>query len=165
MAAQWTKSRFPRCRTMNFQIATPPRVFKIFSKGLLQSLHTSSGYKTTQPFFWFLASNFPKIFFKKLNFQTPKNPLFCQLGPFHKFLRTKIKKVATYFCSHQICEEIKKKIVKILKTVGGVGIWMSKIYAKTRFGRHVILDVVKLGYVTFSIKNSKFRVLLWRNVI
>ena len=44
-----------------------------------------------------------------------KNPLFCQLGHFHKFLRTKIKKRAVLFCSHQICEEIAKKNCKNLE--------------------------------------------------
>ena len=93
---------------MNFQNPTPPRVLMIFTNSILQSLHIRSGYKTTQPFFGFLASFIINKFTKKNEFSNPEKPIFCELGHFYKFLRTKIKKWAVLFCNHQIYEEIAK---------------------------------------------------------
>ena len=79
LAAQWTKTRFQKPQTLNFQFPTPPRVLKIFTNGHLQSLHLSSGYKQIEPFFRFLASFMKKKFVRKMNFRTPKNTIFCEL--------------------------------------------------------------------------------------
>ena len=57
-----------------------------------------------------------------LLFSSMEKPTFLSIRALSQVFEDKNQKRATLFCSHQICEEIAKKIVKILKTVGGVGI-------------------------------------------
>ena len=53
-----------------------PRVLKIFTNGLLQSLHISSGYKLIEPDFLFLTSFMKKKFGMKNEFSNPKKTTF-----------------------------------------------------------------------------------------
>ena len=120
----------------------------VFSKGLS---------KTVQSRFWLSGPNFIQNFFKKSKFwNPPKSHFLLFLRPSIIFETWYPKKPSIRLFPSYLWRSCKKNFVKIFKTLGGVGILVSKIYPEIRFGRHRETGFSHRSQKILKLKNSKF---------
>ena len=158
LAAQWVITCFSRGRTTLFQFPTPPRVFML-QHPTFAGVHINiMRKKLWRVFFNFLTHFFIRIFLKTVLGRAQKTCFFVIFWPRKKKLDKKSEKSLHNFIPTGLVKFGAKSVACTMKTEGGVGIWVSKTYARIRAGRHTGQGVVRLADVDFFGKISNFMV-------
>ena len=149
LAAQWVITCFSRGRTTLFQFPTPPRVFML-QHPTFAGVHINiMRKKLWRVFFFIFWRIFYKNFLKNGPRPSPKNVFFCNILTQEKKLDKKSEKSHRNFIPTGLVKFGAKSVACTMKTEGGVGIWVSKTYARIRAGRHAGRGVVRLADVDF----------------
>ena len=158
LAAQWSKLGFSKGRTTHFQNLSPPTVFKLQHTAFAGVNMHLMWKKVWLDILDFLNSFFITIFSKLFVGRVRKTSFFRIFWPRKKNWDKKSEMSNHTFLPTRLVKFGAKSVACTMKTEGGVGIWVSKTYAKIRAGRHLNLGVVRLADVDFFWKISNFMV-------